>query len=211
MGVNYPDVRYVINFGSPGRSLEGHIQQLGRGGRDGLQAHNFIIVLGRGLSDCEPEIRKIFREESTCIRVNLFKHFDEDTAAIEPKHLCCSHCTESCMCAGTRCSYEIPIFEMSTEKSLVAPTVKRVVTEIDKQEMMTALQSEKDKLTFFEGGESVSGAETLHGFSDELIAGVIQNLSYIDSSKDICTLLPIFDIHHARIILELINEFLIDK
>ena len=107
-------------------------------------------------------------------------------------------------------SYEIPIFEMSTEKSLVAPTVKRVVTEIDKQEMMTALQSEKDKLTFFEGGESVSGAETLHGFSDELIAGVIQNLSYIDSSKDICTLLPIFDIHHARIILELMNEFFND-
>ena len=42
MGVNFPDIRYVVHIG-PFRSLIDHIQEAGRAGRDGKQAHNVIL------------------------------------------------------------------------------------------------------------------------------------------------------------------------
>ena len=41
MGVDFPYVRYVINWG-PARSLLEHHQEAGRAGRDGLESHIII-------------------------------------------------------------------------------------------------------------------------------------------------------------------------
>ncbi len=81
MGVDYPDVRNIVHFGSPSRTLEGHIQELGRGGRDGKQSHDLVICTGVGLSNCESDVRKLFKDES-CYRLNLFKHFDTDVSPL---------------------------------------------------------------------------------------------------------------------------------
>lgn len=42
MGVNFPDVRYVINWG-PARTLLDYHQEAGRAGRDGKQAHSISL------------------------------------------------------------------------------------------------------------------------------------------------------------------------
>ena len=60
------------------------------------------------------------------------------------------------------------------------------------------------------GGSSLSGVDSLHGFSQNLIDSVVENLHLIGSSSDVISLLPIFNIHHARIILELVQEFFND-
>ena len=99
MGVHYQDVKYVIHFGAPCRILEDHIQQLGRGGRNGDQAHDVVIYTGRGLSDCEMDIKNIYKQEGGCLRVGLFKHFGEDTTPLQVRHLCCSTCAVTCECA----------------------------------------------------------------------------------------------------------------
>ena len=45
MGVDFPNVTYVIHFG-PARDLVSHLQEAGRAGRNGVsQAHNIIICL----------------------------------------------------------------------------------------------------------------------------------------------------------------------
>lgn len=51
MGVNFPDVRYVINWG-PARNLLDQLQEAGRAGRDGIQSHNIIIYHGQQLIHC---------------------------------------------------------------------------------------------------------------------------------------------------------------
>ena len=58
IGVNYPDVTYVIHFGAPCKTLEGHIQQLGRSGRNEEVAHDIVIYTARGLCNCNLEVRK---------------------------------------------------------------------------------------------------------------------------------------------------------
>ncbi len=88
--------------------------------------------------------------------------------------------------------------------------VKRTVTDVDRKEMKAALEVERNRLTILEGGSSVSGEDQLHGFSSLLIEQVISKLQYLGTSKDIVHMLPIFSVSHARIILELIQEFFED-
>ena len=50
MGLDVPDVRYIIFFGAP-RSLEICAQQSGRAGRDGLQSYALMYSLPCQKSD----------------------------------------------------------------------------------------------------------------------------------------------------------------
>ena len=212
MGVNFPDVTYIIHFGAPCRTLEGHIQQLGRGGRNGEVAHDIVIYTARGLCDCELEVRKIYKEGGGCLRMNLFKHFDENASSLEIKHMCCSKCAKDCQCTPLskhKCSFTAPVFEKVHEETVQYLT-KRKITDVDQKEIRDALEDERQRLTLVEGGSSLSGVDSLHGFSQNLIDSVIENLHLIGSSSDVISLLPIFNIHHARIILELVQEFFND-
>ena len=56
MGVNFPDVKYVIHFG-PARTTVDHIQEAGRAGRNGEPAHNVIIYHGNQLSHCDKAVK----------------------------------------------------------------------------------------------------------------------------------------------------------
>ena len=63
MGVNCPDVINIVHFLFPSKTLEGHIQQLGRAGRNGKQVYDITIYANRNLSECESDIRD-FQEEA---------------------------------------------------------------------------------------------------------------------------------------------------
>ena len=56
MGVNFPDTRYVINWG-PARNLLDHHQEAGRAGRDGHQSDNIIIYQGQQLTHSRMKLR----------------------------------------------------------------------------------------------------------------------------------------------------------
>ena len=68
MGVNFPDVRYVVLFG-PARSLLDFHQEAGRAGRDGLSANVILYFYGQQLTHCEEEVRD-FLKTSGCYRVS---------------------------------------------------------------------------------------------------------------------------------------------
>ena len=54
MGVNFPDIKYVINWGHA-RTILDQLQEAGRAGRDGELSHSITIYHGHQLFHCEDD------------------------------------------------------------------------------------------------------------------------------------------------------------
>ncbi|MFQ5515684.1 MAG: RecQ family ATP-dependent DNA helicase [Myxococcota bacterium] len=90
LGVDKPDIRYVIHYQVPG-SLEAYVQEAGRAGRDGLAARCILLWLPEDLS-----IQRHFLSEGPASRSQIqkvlegLKAWSEDGRAVEPAVLAMS-------------------------------------------------------------------------------------------------------------------------
>ena len=82
MGVNFPDVRYIINWG-PARSILDQHQETGRAGREGEKSHIFVLYHGQQATHCEQEVKDFIRAKG-CLRVAAYLSLD---ATIKPHAL----------------------------------------------------------------------------------------------------------------------------
>lgn len=79
LGINKPNVRYVIHF-EPPRTLESYYQEIGRAGRDGLPAEALFLVADKDIS----RIKKRISEGDNSQRVNVeMQRFGAMNAFIE--------------------------------------------------------------------------------------------------------------------------------
>lgn len=104
MGVDFPNVKYVIHFG-PSKSLSSQLQEAGRAGYDGSEAFNIIMYLPKHIRNCERQVKHAINSgEKSCVRQALLSHFDKD---IKPNHMtsiaCMLHHVDMGTCAMCHC------------------------------------------------------------------------------------------------------------
>lgn len=207
MGVNFPDIRYVVNWG-PARSLLDQHQEAGRAGRDGKPSHVLIIYHhGQQLSHCEMEIKE-FVKTKDCLRVAAYKPLDASIQPQKPAHSCCSFCASSCDCNW--CEATCPLFEQTTQGEQGATRellLTRPVWKEDNVDLTDSLIEVKDS---FVKCHSMFDSTSCHGFSDQLVHDVVLNCHQLFTVNDVLGKCPVFSVAHALKILEIIEELFLD-
>ena len=108
MGVDIPDVRYVILYGAP-RSMESLAQQLGRAGRDGIQSHCLVLHYPVG-NGCSAKVKEFLKKKdcyskalNSCftLKMDPTDFIVKDTVInhVEVNCKCCLNCYTECNCA----------------------------------------------------------------------------------------------------------------
>lgn len=87
MGVNFPDISYVVNWG-PAQNLLAQNQEAGQAGRDGLPTHVLIVYHGQQLTFGEDDIKEMVKARG-CLCVAAYKSLDENVPQQKPGHLLC--------------------------------------------------------------------------------------------------------------------------
>jgi ATP-dependent DNA helicase RecQ len=169
MGIDKPDVRFVIHYDAP-KSLEGYYQETGRAGRDGLDGtcilfytYDDILKLDKFNKDkavSEKENAKILLSEmvyyanlGVCRRKQLLSYFGE-------------HMAENCGFCDN-CMHPTPTYKAEQEVSWVLEAVKQTGEKFDAEHIADVLEGktnqytqsyEHEKLPIFGVGKTVSWA-----------------------------------------------------
>ena len=204
MGVNFPDVRYVVHWG-PARNLLDHHQQSERAGWDGLTSDVIVIYHGHQLIHCEEDIKKFVRSGG-CLRVSSYKPLDSNVQPLEPSHNCCINCRKSCMCGDNGCGEPPLPFTMETEadRETEVPSRQRMLTSTDKDDLKDALIELKCEI------EGRGALFECTGFSSELIDDIVNRSQYIFTIQDLTRTSPVFSLRHAIDVLEIFSEMFQD-
>ena len=169
MGIDKPDVRFVIHYDAP-KSLEGYYQETGRAGRDGLDGtcilfytYDDILKLDKFNKDkavSEKENAKILLSEmvyyanlGVCRRKQLLSYFGE-------------HMAENCGFCDN-CMHPTATYKAEQEVSLVLEAVKQTSEKFDAEHIADVLEGktnqytqsyEHEKLAVFGKGKTISWA-----------------------------------------------------
>lgn len=109
MGVNIPNIRYVIHYGPP-TDIDDYYQECGRGGQDGEQSFAMLYLYGGcTIGHVSPKMKEFCQLTKGCRRLFLLTQFTSDDLPTDNytcKHLCCDLCTLECQCTeNDKCSY----------------------------------------------------------------------------------------------------------
>uniref|UniRef100_A0A8C6SVZ0 DNA 3'-5' helicase n=1 Tax=Neogobius melanostomus TaxID=47308 RepID=A0A8C6SVZ0_9GOBI len=134
MGLNFPNISHVVMYGSP-EDVEAIVQQVGRAGE---QSHATLYVIKQSKHDVTVK-EVIAMANKSCFRQVLHTHFEDDTASVNPGHLCCTFCHSQCTCENNGCPEPSPSYESLPDHSSI-PLKCRNVTPADKELVQDLLE-----------------------------------------------------------------------
>lgn len=206
MGVNFPHVRFVVQY-TPPNTLVDFIQEAARGGRDGLQAHNIVYYTRQQLSQCSKEVKTVINHEG-CDRKELYSYFSESELSVEPGHKCCSNCRKACKCEGENCGHKQPFIIIPVDETNLTPEKVRELSETDLLDLSLAMEELQEQYSAC--GPSLFHPESSHGFSDQLIENIVQHAPFIKSADYLQKHLYMFTSKHVMDVLEVFQELFED-
>ncbi|CAC5380600.1 recQ [Mytilus coruscus] len=103
IGIDIPDIEYIINWGLPSSVLT-YWQELGRCGRDGRQGLSIMYPYSRSLDDPDKELKTIIKGDMYYRRqiLSLFQ-LRGMNSNIQKAQACESNSCESCCCGQCMC------------------------------------------------------------------------------------------------------------
>ena len=194
MGINFPDVRMLINYGPP-REVEEFLQEIGRAGRDGNSAQAVLLFHGHHLKNCDKAITDYCNSTSGCLRKQLLSSFEETDlehlSSETDSHNCCLHCHKECDCIGeNKCQVELPDLIVEEKKEMSEQSCRTISNE-QKNLIEDILLDQQSLLAF--GISSYLSPGCADAYSTSLIKTVLDHAKYIYTVAYVMDNLPVFN------------------
>ena len=210
MGVNFKDLHNVIHYGPP-NDLDTFLQQMGRAGRDGRQAHEIVIYrLHKGhLKAVDAEIVQMLRSDKCRRKIINAAYMSTSESTCPVSHACCDNCEQSCDCGDSLCPMSHPIKEMYVPESEEEEEKLRTVSLEHEQLLESKLLALQCQLEIKEQ-VSVVPNELMHGFTTAVIQQVLANASTIFSTEDVMRKASVWSHEVAKMIINIIETVFCD-
>lgn len=203
MGINFPNVRTVVNYGPP-REVEEFVQEIGRAGRDGQSALAVLLYNGQHLRKSEDAIVEYVNNTSGCLRKQLSSQFEQihEMTFECGTHDCCINCHLKCECEE-KCQVPIPCFVVNN-CNVQQEVKQRKASKEEKALLKELLMEHKDNEQ--SGLLTYLNPECTAGFSKSLVKAVMKNCNQLFNLEDILLNLPVFKRSHAIDILHMLQD-----
>ena len=193
MGVNIPDIQFVIHYGPP-TDIDDYYQECGRAGRTGHESFAILYLFGGCMvGRMSPPMKEYCKLSAGCRRKFLLQQFSSEVLGSTKSHHCCDLCTTDCECSTSKCTYvpctaELRDCHEDCDESELQEQEERAVTVHQRQVLKDKLYEFKYSMVLTNNTDCVPlyiGNDLACGLPDYVIDLIVANCQLILSVQDL--------------------------